>query len=102
MEAINGSVAELIPSVKLEVVGNDDEWSIRDGNGNSLVFWDGISIPTNSDNPIASASEVSARKSLCDHRRNIQPLILVQAHPWRMQEDARATVWARETFGELW
>jgi hypothetical protein len=59
MEAINGSVAELIPSLKLEVIGSGDDWSLRDGSGNCVPFRDGIAIPSKADDPLAAASLVS-------------------------------------------
>ena len=58
MEAINGSVNELLPQLKLELVSDgDDNWSLRDSSGKTVPFRDGISIPTKADNPLAVAAE---------------------------------------------
>ena len=58
LEAINGSINELLPQLKFELVSDgEDNWSLRDGSGTSIPFCDGISIPTNADNPLAVAAE---------------------------------------------
>ena len=52
MEAINSTLVDLVPTLNMEVVLAHDQWTLRDGNGNSVDFVDGIVIPTRSETPL--------------------------------------------------
>ena len=56
LEAINGSVAELLPDLNLELRNVQGEWAlVHKTSGNSRPFADGLAIPTKADDPLAAA-----------------------------------------------
>lgn len=52
LEAINGSIQELVPHLGLELIAEEQEWFLRDSTGFKVLFRDGVSVPTKAENPL--------------------------------------------------
>lgn len=69
MEAINSSITELVPQLKLELVADGEDWQLCDSSGKRVQFVDGMSINTKADDVLATSSR---RVSAVPCSRSIQ------------------------------